>query len=237
MAEDLRNELLSIGLEDDIRREMLSFLTKPSEFFPRREGVGLVFSFWRGRHPDLLARITDEQLRAIWQRAMRDEFNPPTCPIKDSDLLYGPLIPCEGIDILLRQNPVISRGLFRFAYGETPFAQRGGIEFSSNGWQPILEEAFGWLEAEAVARKDAGFPNSHLPVLAQVKEKFGSLTIYADVPAVLWPEWRERMQAAEERSSKTCMRCGAPGELRRNGWAHVYCDACEDAYRAEKGAL
>lgn len=234
MAEDLKNELLSIGLEDDIRREMLSFLTKPSEFFPRREGVGLVFSFWRDRHPDLLARITDEQLRSIWQKATRDEFNPPPCPIKDSDLLYGPLIPCEGIDILLHQHPVISRGLFRFAYGETPFAQRGGIEFSSNGWQPILEEAFGWLEAEAVARKDAGFPNSHLPALAQVKEKFGSLTIYADVPAVLWPEWRERSNAASERSASTCERCGAPGELRRNGWAHTYCDSCEDAYQAER---
>ena len=84
-----------------------------SEFSQAQKALAWCFRSGRAGIRTCWQRITDEQLRAIWQRAMQDRFNPPTCPIKDSDLLYGPLIPCEGIDILLRQNPVISRGLFR----------------------------------------------------------------------------------------------------------------------------
>jgi hypothetical protein len=233
---DLKNELLAIGLEDDIHKEM-EFLhaeasQSPSQYFGKREGVGLVFSFWRDRHPDLLVDVANdaERLADIWRHCRQStlDSDDEMPPIDSQYLCLEPLIPCDGVNALLRLYPVISRGLFRLEYNTSPFAQRGGIEFSDTGWLLLLEEAFGWLETQAVARKDAGFPESYIPLLVQVKEKFGGLRISASVPSSLWPEWRERMEAISERSETTCMRCGAPGTMRTNGWRHVHCDACAE---------
>lgn len=239
---DLKKELLAIKIEDDILKEM-QFLHGASQannsYLNMRDGVGMVFSFWRERHPDLLLEIASdaERMLEIWRQVDHGcgFGNRKPCPIDAEYLCVSPTIACDGIDALLRTRPVISRSLCRLEFGQTPFAQRGGIEFSQTGWLPIIEDAFDWLEAEAVARKEAGFPNSHLPLLNQVKEKFGGLTISASVPASLWPAWRKRMEAISERSERTCMSCGAPGEFRGNGWAHTYCDACEAAYQAERG--
>jgi hypothetical protein len=232
IANDLKNEQLLISLEDDLKKEMLTFFSDEMwTYFNMREGVGLVFSFWRDRHPELLASISDERLGEIWRSVRVGE---EACPFDAAYLSEQCLIPCDGIDTLLSKHPVISRGLFRFQYGQTPFAQRGGIEFSESGWLPILEDAFGWLENEAVLRKEAGFPDSHIPRLSQVKEKFGRLRISCSVPASCMGAWREKIGEAEEQSGKMCMRCGLPATLRANGWLHAYCDACEKAYLREQ---
>jgi hypothetical protein len=68
------------------------------------------------------------------------------------------------------------------------------------GWWPLLSD----LDAE-LALIDEGYQ------LAQVKQKWGRLTVY-------WDGERDRfapaVQRAADRASITCENCGAPGELR-----------------------
>ncbi len=62
-------------------------------------------------------------------------------------------------------------------------------------------------------------------------EKVGamcSLRPVSEIPAIA-----ERIRRAEEESADLCERCGsADGLLRRGGWVHTFCDACEDLYQA-----
>ncbi len=239
---NLHRELLRFHLFEDIEKELHAAGGKSEHgYFGKAEGFGLVFAFWRERHPDLLATVTDDEIGKRWrwmQESPRfgddEDLAPP--PFDAEALRSAPLIPCEGINVLLRSHPVISRSLFRSEYGGSPFSQRGGIELGTTGWLQILEPVFDWLESEAVGRKEIGFPDSELPRLSQVKEKIGVLRVYASTPSSLRPEFEQRMEAAEELAAKTCMRCGAPGSMRRGGWLHVYCDACETAFVAERSA-
>lgn len=60
-----------------------------------------------------------------------------------------------------------------------------------------------------------------LPVIEQVKEKFGSLRFYVSNST---PRFDNYIGFAEAMSSVTCEECGAPGESRNDGWIKVLCD-------------
>lgn len=89
------------------------------------------------------------------------------------------------------------------------------------GWKALLDEAFTKLKA-------AGWDGE----IHQIKEKFGTLRMYVSRDGA--PEFRPIIQEAEEKSAKTCEQCGEPGKLRAGGWWHTLCDACEEAYLAER---
>ena len=73
---------------------------------------------------------------------------------------------------------------------------------------------------------------AHLPVIAQVKEKFGALRFYVD----LMPDHdtestveynrsvSDYITFAECMSSKTCETCGKPGKQITTGWIRTLCD-------------
>ena len=77
------------------------------------------------------------------------------------------------------------------------------------------------LDAELAEAIDA------LPVIAQVKEKFGGLRFYVDMHGDKL--YNERVysyiQFAEQLSYSVCEICGAPGEVRNNRWYKTLCDA------------
>ena len=65
----------------------------------------------------------------------------------------------------------------------------------------------------------------NLPVISQIKEKFGTLRFYAH-------NCDDRTDAiinfAEYLSAVTCEKCGKPGKLDTNGWMKTH---CEDHFR------
>jgi hypothetical protein len=64
-------------------------------------------------------------------------------------------------------------------------------------------------------------------VAEQVKEKFGTLCFYIEgVPTEIADQVWKAIEEAEARSSETCEGCGAPGEMRPEGWIQVLCDDC-----------
>ena len=239
MTDALKTELLLIHLTSDLIKEMQALArittpeSQPTHFYTSKKGMGLVFLYWRTRHPQLLARIDDEHLHSIWRMSRTDTFDDDessSCPIDSTDLIQASVIDCSDtpVEALLPKYPLICRGHHRQEYRQYPFALRNGIEFSETGWIPLLEEVFSWLESEAVARKDMGFPDAEIPLLVQVKEKFGELRITARLPESLLSEFWAISVAVSLRSSKTCMTCGAPGKSRKGrGWVHVACDTCE----------
>lgn len=60
-----------------------------------------------------------------------------------------------------------------------------------------------------------------LPIIAQVKEKFGGLRFYVYGGT---EEHRNFIRFAEAMSYRTCEQCGAPGETRNTGWMKTLCD-------------
>lgn len=83
-----------------------------------------------------------------------------------------------------------------------------------DGWFSLLDEA---LQAMA---------DLNIPIqIDQVKEKFGGLRIY-------YHDGDERVDSiikiAEEKASKTCERCGLPGEIKKiKNWYTCICPKCE----------
>ena len=63
MTDALKTELLLIHLTADLIKEMQALArittpeSQPTDFYMSKKGMGLVFLYWRTRHPDLLARI------------------------------------------------------------------------------------------------------------------------------------------------------------------------------------
>lgn len=67
------------------------------------------------------------------------------------------------------------------------------------------------------------------------KEKLGGLRVFFQLrgaPPDMWPALRAPVDRAEEASSRTCERCGAPGRTRDvDGWLTTLCDR----HAAERG--
>lgn len=106
----------------------------------------------------------------------------------------------ENFNTFLKENDIkIS------AAHEAP-AVRGHFE-CRNGWLPLLVD----LMKEAI---EAGWNRK----FSQVKEKYGTLRFYADIPIQIERKY-------ELLSSETCEICGEKGELRNhNGWYTTLCD-------------
>ncbi len=67
--------------------------------------------------------------------------------------------------------------------------------------------------------------------IAQIKEKFGELRFYFDLPQAktLEEELAHKrldylVSDAENRSAETCEFCGKPGELRSGNWLQTLCE-------------
>lgn len=73
--------------------------------------------------------------------------------------------------------------------------------------------------AEAIALRDVA--EYDLPVIVQVKEKFGTLRFYTNGGT---DEDDHYIRFAENMTAVTCETCGAPGQARHNGWVKVLCD-------------
>ena len=77
------------------------------------------------------------------------------------------------------------------------------------------------LKAKERLQKD----ESELPVINQIKEKFGTLRIYCDnVHAYA----EGVFDMAESLSGKTCERCGARGKQTGSRWIITLCNSCEE---------
>jgi hypothetical protein len=95
------------------------------------------------------------------------------------------------------------------------------------GWYPIvceLDSVLAQLDPEYEVR--------------QVKEKFGTLRVYAHGRPELREAFRAAIREAEDRSAVTCELCGEPGSLHQAGpsparWVKMLCQAC--AERGHRG--
>ena len=108
-----------------------------------------------------------------------------------------------------------------------------GLEFNS-GWNGIVEELLGKIEAHLTEKYAAGFRDPDYGFqIDQIKEKFGTLRFYvcgADDPIFNF------ILDAERKSAQTCELCGAPGSLHcRKGafWLHTFCPAHAEEYDYE----
>jgi uncharacterized protein with HEPN domain len=110
-------------------------------------------------------------------------------------------------------------GLYRVADNppigmSSPFAREGFAV--GDGWFRLIER---------LSAKMATDPEL---VVAQVKEKFGTLRFYLKLGANLRPDLRLARDRAVRESAHTCEVCGNPGKLltRWRGWLAVRCGPC-----------
>jgi len=89
-----------------------------------------------------------------------------------------------------------------------------------DGWFDLLDELSAKLETlNLTVLKD-------FPVEAeQVKEKYGTLRFYVNRYDY---GVEELIDAACEKSEKTCETCGCPGRLRGENWFTTRCDQCHE---------
>jgi hypothetical protein len=111
------------------------------------------------------------------------------------------------------------------------------------GWRPIIETLCAYLDhdrAKIAARIDdkddngVGIPpleyeleNTEWPVVAQIKEKFGTLRFYCHHTTT---EQNYYIDFAESLTGRVCEDCGKPGTTGngkgRRGWIKTLCDEC-----------
>jgi hypothetical protein len=90
-----------------------------------------------------------------------------------------------------------------------------------DGWFDIIDELF-----EKISKQH---PNVYL---TQVKEKLGLLRVYFDFVKNKTTEeveevWKLVFKSVKK-SSKICEFCGKPGNIRKEGWHKILCDACHE---------
>lgn len=129
------------------------------------------------------------------------------------------------------QNQVYERWIKQFPLCfETPGCCMGfGLEFNK-GWNGIVEELLGKIEAYlAETYKTKGKPEYSFQI-DQIKEKFGTLRFYVTFAddAIF-----DMINDAECKSAKTCEHCGNTGEMKtRKGafWLQTQCEKCAEKY-------
>lgn len=111
------------------------------------------------------------------------------------------------------------------------------------GWHNILDTLFGLISYDvniARSRLDYAVKNpgkltetieeledklnlekEKLPVIDEIKEKYGGLRVYVDNST---EEINNFITFAEAIASKTCEVCGNPGHRRTSGWIKTLCD-------------
>lgn len=99
-----------------------------------------------------------------------------------------------------------------------PWLPYAGVE---PGWFQILDELCVQIEQRLA---DLGLTTACLHV-RQIKEKFGGLRFYYSRDSSVNFDLLDLVEAAKERSTRTCSTCGKPGELRLTprGWVIAAC--------------
>lgn len=83
-----------------------------------------------------------------------------------------------------------------------------------DGWVPVVRRLLEACRRAGVIMK-----------VRQVKEKFGGLRVYADVPdADQRQGFYKFLSVAEAEAESTCEKCGKPGSLRTGSWLKTLCD-------------
>lgn len=95
------------------------------------------------------------------------------------------------------------------------------------GWLPLVKEAEDWIKEYNNIHKQEHIDNHSEELrFLQVKEKFGTLTIYCNY----YPEGlHKKLFELEERSSGICERCGeTEGTTCKasHGWVYTLCPEC-----------
>ena len=127
-----------------------------------------------------------------------------------------------ALDDLIQRHPRLFRGEFPAIASWVP-----------EGWAPLVEELFRKLEAMLDDEQAARFE------IRQIKEKFGSLRVYAQLhpgpgatelsegDAPLHQHVIRLVHEAEKCTLHVCDSCGAPSEIRSfAGWMTTRCDRC-----------
>ena len=95
----------------------------------------------------------------------------------------------------------------------------------SDGWFNIIYELSKKIERIAETMKADGLPEDEIPMVSQVKEKFGTLRFYMSNTT---EEIQELISQCEQSSAQACEQCGKPGALKRtHGWFLTVCEKCE----------
>jgi hypothetical protein len=101
-----------------------------------------------------------------------------------------------------------------------------GIE-CSDGWFELIHQMS--LSIEGIARRlqNQGVPESELPHVSQVKEKFGDLRVYLNKSAA---GVDEVLEGARRKAAQTCELCGETGkkQMTSSDWLIVLCDSCAE---------
>jgi len=131
----------------------------------------------------------------------------------------------------------------KLAIKYTDLFQKAEISYFENGpgWYNILDTLFGLIyydcgqarhrlqyaidekQFDKIDQYEAKLKEEieNLPIIVQVKEKFGSLRVYVNYSN---EEIDNYIRFAESMSYRTCEKCGAPGERRNDGWIKTLCD-------------
>jgi len=81
-------------------------------------------------------------------------------------------------------------------------------------------------QIEAIENGNGEFPQEMTyPVAQQIKEKFGTLSVYLDQYD---PIIGALTSYASTMSARTCEKCGNVGESRKGGWIRTLCDPCNE---------
>ena len=98
-----------------------------------------------------------------------------------------------------------------------------------DGWFDLIAEICKGVEALIDAMPEGDRYEDYgdgerctLYTIGQIKEKYGTLRFYMNGAEVDGSE--ELIEAAEEKSAKTCEVCGKPGETRSTSWISTLCD-------------
>lgn len=237
--------LLELNFRADVTGELVEAVRALKS--GKAPAVGLGFQFWIRHEPRFLDLLTPDYLVEVWGAFKRsdgasnvlgihwfDDHDVPECPLKTEDFLRPPVIEDDNPNNeFLRLYPLIFRAVGQPERYREPLAT-WGIEFSAIGWMQIMDPFLRFLEEETVALKRHGFPDNKIPLLAQVKEKMGSIRVYTEqVPRLIAVEVRQRSEVLDEASCKTCIMCGAPGTPRSDGWIRVMCNTCENDHQVK----
>lgn len=123
------------------------------------------------------------------------------------------------------ENKILEKYPELFKEEETGMTVLWGIE-CNDGWYDLIDN---------LCKDIIMYCNSHncpVPVVTQVKEKFGGLRFYTN--GTVW-EIDKMIEDAEKESYKICEECGSKQnvEMRKlHGWLTTLCDEC--CYEREK---
>lgn len=113
----------------------------------------------------------------------------------------------ELTETIFEKCPIIYRGV---NLGPHQNLMCFGFECGS-GWYDLILNLSLKVEQLTEELKDRGIEPEYLPVVVQVKEKYGGLRFYLNVGT---DEMDQLIEKAEEESLRICDLCGAAGELR-----------------------